>query len=181
MKKLQIFALSLMLSATAAFAHSDALKPEFVDTLVAPYLAIQKGLAEDDIKAAQTAAKEYLEAIDKAPHEGEAHKDTSKLAEPAKALTAASDIKAARTAFLSLSQEVISLVEHIGTNKDTPLYIVHCPMAFDNKGGGWLQADKTVSNPYYGSMMLRCGSIKNQIVEMQLDTDSTKENPSHSH
>jgi Cu(I)/Ag(I) efflux system membrane fusion protein len=101
--------------------------------------------------------------MNKAPHEAEAHKETAKLTEPAKMITAALDIKAARTAFLSLSQEVTTLVEHIGTTQDTPLYIAHCPMAFNNEGGSWLQADKTVSNPYYGSMMLRCGSIQKLI------------------
>ena len=163
MKKLPALTLSLLLSAAGAFAHSDAFKPELVDTLIAPYLAIQKGLADDDLKAAQTGAKQYLEAMNKAPHEAEAHKETAKLTEPAKMITAALDIKAARTAFLSLSQEVTTLVEHIGTTQDTPLYIAHCPMAFNNEGGSWLQADKTRSNPYYGSMMLRCGSIQKLI------------------
>lgn len=181
MNKLQTLALSLLLSATAAFAHSDTFKPEFVDTLIDPYLAIQKSLADDDLKAAQKGAKHYLETMKKAPNEGEDHKETAKLTEPAKTITAASDIKAARTAFLSLSQEVTTLVKHIGTTQDTPLYVAHCPMAFDNKGGSWLQADKTVSNPYYGSMMLRCGSIKKQIAGKQLGTDSTKENLGHSH
>jgi Cu(I)/Ag(I) efflux system membrane fusion protein len=32
-------------------------------------------------------------------------------------------------------------------------------MAFDGKGGSWLQKDATVANPYYGAMMLRCGSV----------------------
>jgi Cu(I)/Ag(I) efflux system membrane fusion protein len=165
MNKLQTLALSLLLSATGAFAHSDAFKPEFVDTLIGPYLTMQKGLADDDLKAAQEGAKHYLEAMKKAPHEGEAHKETAELSAPAKDITAASDIKSARKAFLSLSKEVTTLVEHIGTTQDTPLYIAHCPMAFNNEGGSWLQADKTVSNPYYGSMMLRCGSIKKQIDE----------------
>ena len=181
MKKLQTLALSLILSATTAFAHSEAFKPEFVDTLVAPYLEMQNSLADDNLKAAQIAAKHYLEAMKKAPHEGEAHEETAELTAPAKAITVASDLKSARNAFLSLSKEMTLLVKHNGTNKDTPLYIAHCPMAFDNKGGSWLQANKTVSNPYYGSMMLRCGSIKKQIAGKQPDTASKKENHGHSH
>lgn len=170
-----------MLSATAAFAHSDAFKPEFVDTLVGPYLEMQKSLAQDDLKAAQKGAKHYLEAMKKAPHEGEAHEETAELTAPAKAITAASDLKSARNAFLSLSKEMTLLVKHNGTNKDTPLYIAHCPMAFDNKGGSWLQSEKTVSNPYYGSMMLRCGSIKKQIAGKEPGADSKKGHHGHSH
>lgn len=36
------------------------------------------------------------------------------------------------------------------------LYEVYCPMA----KAGWLQADKTVRNPYFGQAMLDCGQIK---------------------
>ena len=45
MNKITILAFSLVLTATTAFAHSDAFKPAFVDTLIDPYLMIQKGLA----------------------------------------------------------------------------------------------------------------------------------------
>lgn len=163
MNKIITLAWSLVLTATAAFAHSDAFKPAFVDSLVGPYLAIQKGLAGDDLVSAQKGAEHYLEAMKQAPHEGEAHEEAMDLSAPAKAILKTSDIRAARTAFLSLSRQMTSLVEHVGTTKETPLFIAHCPMAFDNKGGSWLQSDKTVANPYYGSMMLRCGSIKKQI------------------
>lgn len=33
-------------------------------------------------------------------------------------------------------------------------------MAFGNRGACWIQADTTVNNPYYGSRMLRCGTIR---------------------
>lgn len=163
MNKIITMALSLVLTATAAFAHSDAFKPAFVDSLIEPYLAIQKGLAGDELAAAQKGAEHYLAAMKHAPHEGEAHEEAMDLSTPAKAILKASDIKAARTAFLSLSREITSLVQHIGTTKETPLFIAHCPMAFNNKGGSWIQSDKTVANPYYGATMLRCGSIQKQI------------------
>jgi len=168
MNRITTMALSLFLTATAAFAHSDAFKPAFVDTLIGPYLATQKGLAGDDLAAAQKGAEHYLATMKHAPHEGEAHEEAMDLSAPAKAILKTSDIKAARTAFLSLSREITSLVQHVGTTKETPLYIAHCPMAFNNKGGSWLQSDKTVANPYYGSMMLRCGSIQKQIAGKDL-------------
>ena len=163
MKKITLFVFSVMLITTSAFAHSDAFKPAFVDTLINPYLTVQKALARDDLEAAQKGVELYLKAMKHAPHEGKAHEEAMDLSTSATAIAKASDIKLARTAFLTLSQEITSLVQHIGTTKETPLFIAHCPMAFDNKGGSWLQSDKTVANPYYGSMMLRCGSIKKQI------------------
>jgi Cu(I)/Ag(I) efflux system membrane fusion protein len=38
---------------------------------------------------------------------------------------------------------------------------MHCPMALDNQGADWLQKDPELRNPYFGSMMLRCGSTQN--------------------
>lgn len=36
----------------------------------------------------------------------------------------------------------------------------YCPMARDGQGASWLQPQKNVLNPYYGSMMLRCGDLE---------------------
>jgi len=163
MKKILQLALGLLISVSALQAHSDAFKPQFVDTLVAPYLSIQKALAGDDLKAAQVGAQAFLKAMEKAPHEGEAHEEADDLRVPAKTISSASDIKVARTAFLDISRQMMSLIQHVGVTKNTPLFTAFCPMAFDGNGGQWIQADKTVANPYYGSMMLRCGSIKEQI------------------
>ena len=75
-----------------------------------------------------------------------------------------------------VEQLVLSAVEELSsddaaTTVDTPLYTAFCPMAFDNKGGQWIQSDKKVSNPYYGSMMLRCGSIKEKIAGSEGHSD----------
>jgi hypothetical protein len=49
---------------------------------------------------------------------------------------------------------------HTGTGSH---YVAFCPMAFNNKGGSWLQTEKLISNPFYGASMLRCGEIKEEI------------------
>jgi Cu(I)/Ag(I) efflux system membrane fusion protein len=161
--KILQLALGLLISVSALQAHSDAFKPQFVDTLVAPYLSVQNALAGDDLKSAQVGAKAFLKAMEKAPHEGEAHEEAADLRVPAKTISGATDIKVARTAFLDISRQMTSLIQHVGVTKETPLFTAFCPMAFNNEGGQWIQSDEKVANPYYGSMMLRCGSIKKQI------------------
>jgi Cu(I)/Ag(I) efflux system membrane fusion protein len=178
MKKITILTIGLFISAATVFAHSDAFKPQFVDTLVEHYLAIQKGLAADDLAASQAGAATFLKAMKNAPHDGEAHEESMELTKPAKIIAGAIDIKVARTAFLDLSTQMTSLVQHVGVTSDAPLYEAFCPMAFDNKGGSWIQADETVSNPYYGSMMLRCGSIKKQIAGKE-DNSSHSDHSAH--
>ena len=72
----------------------------------------------------------------------------------------AKDITTAREAFLPISEVLISTAKTIHLPDDQGLFIAHCPMAFNNKGGSWLQREAVLANPYYGAMMLRCGSIK---------------------
>jgi hypothetical protein len=36
-------------------------------------------------------------------------------------------------------------------------------MANENTGAFWLSNEKEIKNPYFGSMMLKCGSVKETI------------------
>jgi Cu(I)/Ag(I) efflux system membrane fusion protein len=40
---------------------------------------------------------------------------------------------------------------------------IHCPMAFNNKGADWLQADNEIRNLYFGASMLKCGEVTEEI------------------
>jgi len=75
----------------------------------------------------------------------------------------ATDIDTARKAFEVLSDELIAVVGQFGIPEIQQLYRVHCPMAFNNKGANWLQADKEIRNPYFGASMLKCGEVTGEI------------------
>ncbi len=158
-----LIALTLFLTSSSLFAHSDAFTPAFVDSLVTPYLTIQTALASDDLQAAQAGAKTFVEATKKAPEAEDAQAQAAALRELAEKIAAAEDLKSAREAFFPLSTDLTSMVKHVGVSDKQPLYTAHCPMAFSGKGGDWIQSDKTIANPYYGSKMLRCGSVKSQL------------------
>ena len=66
-----------------------------------------------------------------------------------------------RNKFKDLSQAMISyLKEFHGKFKDAEkAYIYYCPMV----DASWLQKEKGTLNPYYGSAMLKCGSMKEEI------------------
>lgn len=76
---------------------------------------------------------------------------------------AAKDMAAGRQAFEGLSSLTIRAAKLFGTDPERTLHVVHCPMAFDNKGADWLQGDQTVANPYFGAAMLRCGEVRASI------------------
>lgn len=142
---LRIIIASLFIAASAG-GLSAAPSSSDVDQLLKAYYEIQQGLADDSLKAGKSAAA-ALSKHEAAPAE---------LA--AAAAANAPDIKAARDNFQPLSQQMQALVESVGVSSGS-VYVARCPMAFGGKGGTWLQNDKTIANPYYGSSMLRCGGV----------------------
>ena len=80
-----------------------------------------------------------------------------------KSLKEASDINEQRKHFEVLSDLAYSYVK--SNQLEADIYQMHCPMAFNNKGASWLQSDKYLLNPYYGSRMLRCGKVTETIAK----------------
>ena len=64
-----------------------------------------------------------------------------------------------RVLFDKVSRQVITLEKQYG-HATGDRYLAFCPMAFDNKGAYWLQTEKKIRNPYFGTKMLGCGEIK---------------------
>lgn len=85
-----------------------------------------------------------------------------KLAADAAKIMAAADIDAQRTAYSSLSNEMIGLVKKSGLSSGA-LYVDFCPMAMNDKGGYWISASKDIKNPYFGDAMLTCGEVKETV------------------
>jgi len=135
-------------------------------SVVKKYLSLHEALADDDINRAVTAAKsavESLSGVDMDLLTGEPHKLwMGSIAGMNKALgevQKAADIDVARKAFEALSNELIAVAVRFGIPETQKLYRIHCPMAFNNKGADWLQADKEIRNPYFGASMLKCGEV----------------------
>jgi Cu(I)/Ag(I) efflux system membrane fusion protein len=134
------------------------------------YFAMQQGLADDKIQLAAESAKKTssaLKTVDMKLLSGKDHDKWMKFsAELKSTLSKASqskDIKLLREDFYLLSQQLTRIAKYFGSTGQLPLYILHCPMAFDNKGAQWLQDEDLTSNPYFGHMMLRCGGVQEVI------------------
>ncbi|TKC10045.1 DUF3347 domain-containing protein [Pedobacter polaris] len=74
----------------------------------------------------------------------------------------AKDIVEQRKQFTALSSDVIALFKHTELASGT-IFIQHCPMANDGDGGDWLASEKKIQNPYYGSEMMECGAVIEEI------------------
>jgi Cu(I)/Ag(I) efflux system membrane fusion protein len=82
-----------------------------------------------------------------------------------KLLSKAVNIDEQRTIFLSISKSLSDATQKLGVEMtaNQSLYIQFCPMANDDKGGYWLSTEKEIKNPYFGSKMLKCGEVKQEI------------------
>lgn len=69
------------------------------------------------------------------------------------------DLDQQRQLFAKLTAPMAKLVE--AAPQATPVYLDHCPMY--NGGSDWLSTDKAIKNPFYGDMMLGCGSVTKTI------------------
>jgi Cu(I)/Ag(I) efflux system membrane fusion protein len=81
-----------------------------------------------------------------------------------------------RAAFEKISDTLYASVVQFGTGGGLTIYRFHCPMAFNNRGAYWMQQSDTTENPYFGSMMFRCGTKTETLAAAE--PDSTKE---HAH
>ena len=70
------------------------------------------------------------------------------------------DLEARRAAYIDVNAVLVPLVAQHQDALGVAFDHVHCPMADDNRGAGWLQRLGEVMNPYFGAQMLRCGGRK---------------------
>jgi Cu(I)/Ag(I) efflux system membrane fusion protein len=157
---------------------------ERLGALLHSYFSLQEALASDDFALAKknaAAVGENFRSIDMAALTGEAHmawmeQDTI-FKSSTEALLAAQDIKALRAAFQPLSTAMTNSAKAFAPLGHEAVYELHCPMAFDFKGGTWLQKNEEVNNPYFGAEMLTCGSVKNEL----LSNTEKSEHKGHEH
>jgi len=123
------------------------------------YLTLTKALAGDQESEALVAIPLLTTEAKNLP--GSA--DTEALLKALKHLNMQKDISGIRAAFKPVSTALITLAKKHGTDHLDNLYVVHCPMADNNKGADWLSDKNEVKNPYYGSMMLGCGDVTDTI------------------
>ena len=133
------------------------------------YIKVKEALVEDDFNMVKENAGLLLKNLDQVEMElitdSESHQHWMQaekaMQKSASAIVASKNIDAQRTHFKELSKALTSAVQMYGIGQS--VYNQFCPMANDNQGAYWLSNDKNVLNPYFGSAMLACGSVKQVI------------------
>jgi len=149
-------------------AISEAAKAEF-KLVTADYLKLKNTLVADAFSEAKTAAKEMKGKLEKVKA-SELNEDAGivwksykeQLMLNSEKIAAATNIAEMRNAFDELSNTMIGMVRSFQLSSGE-LYVLHCPMANNDRGADWLSASPEVQNPYYGAAMLKCGEVTETI------------------
>lgn len=137
--------------------------PEFqsvLSELFSAYMPIKDALTGSDPAQTQQAAYSFLRTADQ--HiELSASPKIDPLTAAAKKIADSKNLEEARAAFAELSDRLFhALREYRAAVKG---YRQYCPMAFDNTGAYWLSLSEEIRNPYFGSRMLRCGRVEEEL------------------
>ena len=135
-------------------------------SVVEKYLLLHEAFASDDKDGAARVAGEILEALSAVKMSlvsGNAHKvwmaNSMKMKTALDKIKEAEAIEPMREGFENLSNELIAVTGQFGIYEGKTLYMLNCPMAFNNKGADWLQIDEDIRNPYFGASMYKCGQV----------------------
>ncbi len=167
MKNIILSTLVMIFVLVSVNAQSKKVQTKFsTSQIVTNYLALKNALTKDDSKAAAKAGKNLyatFNAVKTNTIDAKLKKDYLDIAESAKENAEhigdnAGKIDHQREHFVLLSKDINDLIKLFGTNQK--LYQDYCPMADEGKGAIWISELKEIKNPYYGSKMLSCGSIK---------------------
>ena len=163
-----------MAGSISAFAQQTAPVPtdkavkRQLENLLTAYFDLKEAFVETSSKKAVTHAKTLLTALDKveitkmtAPQQTLFRTQALTLKDEAGKIVIVADIEKQRAAFEGISISMLKLIKTFKPNA-TPVYQQFCPMAFEGKGAFWLSDQKQVVNPYFGSQMLHCGSVKGE-------------------
>jgi Cu(I)/Ag(I) efflux system membrane fusion protein len=150
-------------SETDSFEVADAFRSE-LEAVLSVYFELQQALSQDSLEQAQTLAgslDQALSLVTADPGSREALQawevDRGSLVGATKGLRRSDSLEAARSRFRQISDRLTNATRKYQLGGDQPILRFHCSMAFDGEGAYWLQNREGTENPYYGSMMFRCG------------------------
>ena len=155
MNKLFIITAFLVLAVTQKSFAQDSAKQSQIPQLLSLYYNIKDALVADNSNAASISAQEFLKTMSSADNKAILENSSTALTKDAGGIAETKDIKHQREHFASLSADMAALAKSVKLTGQ-PIYEAYCPM----KKAYWLSNNKTIKNPYFGSAMLTCGSVK---------------------
>mgnify|MGYP003547332057 FL=1 len=155
-------------------SYSAAFDASF-ENLLNQYYALRDALVASDTAAANKATTLLIQSAGELKLDELKGIDTNNIIIPtaqtytggisseSKGLLGESNIENKRKAFQMISGNLFDLTRTVRYGKEK-VYLLHCPMAFNDAGADWLSSSTEIKNPYFGSKMLTCGAVKDSVV-----------------
>lgn len=165
------FGLGEKIPETKPINAPQAFKAEIGEMLNA-YLAVKDALANDQFNRAQDSMRSFedvINAVDTKLLPADVREKWSEFFSNFQVAIAETDqaknLETFRQCFAVVSEAMAMAVKTFDIYPPHVVYLIHCPMAFENRGANWLQKEKEVQNPYFGQAMLGCGEINETYFE----------------
>ena len=138
------------------FAQDSTIQiPSQLSQLLTLYYNIKDALVAGNANSASIGAEQFVKAANGIDYKVISEGNINALLKDAGKISETRDIKLQRELFANFSTNMSALAKVVKLTTQ-PVYEVYCPM----KKAYWLSNNKAVKNPYFGSAMLTCGSVK---------------------
>lgn len=127
-------------------AHAQNTSP-----ILANYLKLKDALVASDVTKSTQAVAELSKSIEASPE----FEQKNELKKQVAVMAKTTDLEKQRAAFGDVSTTIWETAKSQKWNNQE-LFYQYCPM----KKTYWLSTESAIKNPYYGSKMLACGSVK---------------------
>lgn len=143
MKRILLFSIFFGLT---LIAHAQNTSP-----ILANYLKLKDALVASDVTKSTQAVAELSKSIEASPE----FEQKNELKKQVAVMAKTTDLEKQRAAFADVSTTIWETAKSQKWNNQE-LFYQYCPM----KKTYWLSTESAIKNPYYGSKMLACGSVK---------------------
>lgn len=139
--------------------------------LLSSYYELQAAFVTEDTTAIAKAAVALKIAADSLPLKQlsadsliieTAQQGATNIADEVTGLLGEKDLENKRKSFEIITNHLSDLTRTVQYD-ESAVYVIHCPMAFNNKGADWLSNSMVVKNPYLPKSMPSCGEVKDSI------------------
>lgn len=154
MKKISLFVTLFAAIASQSLFAQESAKNES-GHLLSIYYDIKDALVSGNAATASAKAGDFVKAINSIDTKIVSEASREALLKDVTVISNSKDLKEQRGVFAPFSDNMIALAKTVKLSTD-PVYQQYCPM----KKASWLSSQQAIKNPYYGSAMLTCGSVK---------------------
>lgn len=123
--------------------------------LLSLYYDIKDALVSGNAVTASAKADDFVKALNNMNATILNETSREALLKDVTVISKSKDLKEQRVIFAPFSDNMIALAKTVKLSTE-PVYQQYCPM----KKASWLSSQQAIKNPYYGSAMLTCGSVK---------------------